>query len=175
MASTVPNRQRPPIFLGKKKSADESHRFAGESDRPWYGTGIGALAIVLGLIVVLFLVLRRWTPSLRTGGSGVVQIVGRTVLAPRQSLVLVQLGRRLVLIGVSAERIQPVCEITDNEEAAAILAESRRIRGDFSSWLDREAAEFAREGAQDGAGGETVSGRSKPLGHLLQKLRSSKV
>ena len=165
--------ERAPVFLGKKKSSAESNAFASESaDTPWYRTGLGALALVLGLIGVLYTIVRRWSPSLKLTGSGTIQVVGRTVIGPRQSFVLVQLGRRLVLVGVSAERMERICEVADGEEVAAILSESRRSRGAFSSWLDQEAAEFTKAGTSE-AGAEVS--RPRQLTQLLQRLRTAKV
>lgn len=167
--------ERAPIVLGKRRGASESNSIEGEAGASWYRSSLGAMVVVLGLIAALYLVMRRWSPSLKTSGSGIVQVLGRTVLGPRQSLVLVQLGQRLVLVGVSADRMERICEVADAGEVSTLLAEGRHVRGHFSTWLDRESAEFARSGVQDSTDGEARGESSKNLTQLLRKLRTIKV
>ncbi len=92
------------------------------SAAPWYRTGGGALVVVLVLVGVLFAVVRKWSPSVRGGESGVMKVVSRTALSPRHSLALVHLGRRLVLVGISPDRVDAVTEVTDAEEVAELSA-----------------------------------------------------
>lgn len=171
---------RPPIFLGRKRpAADAESESASAAQTPWYRTSLGALGLVLALMAVLYFALRRWAPSIKAQDAGLVRVMGRTVVGPRQSLVLFRVGQRVVLVGVSPDRIDRVCEITDADEVAALTARASQgqTRGDFSAWLDREAAEFVdsdKPGSRENAGNESRSG-SKSLSDLLAKLRTTKV
>lgn len=167
-------------ILGRKRStAPYDGPGVGASETPWYRTGIGALGIVLALMGVVYFGLKRWAPSMRLHDGGLVRIVSRTVVGPRQSVVLLCVGRRMVLVGVSPDRMDCVCEIADAEEVAALASQAAvsEGRGPFSSWLDREAAQYAAETgteAQEGQG--VLHGAATPaVGRLLQKLRTTKV
>jgi flagellar biosynthetic protein FliO len=86
----------------------------------------GALVIVLGLIFGLRWVLRRTFPGAGVGGSSsAVQVLSRTVLSPKQQLMLVRVGRRLVVVGDSGGQMSPLSEITDPDEVAALVGQLR--------------------------------------------------
>jgi hypothetical protein len=83
-------------------------------------------------------------------------------------------------VGVSPDRVDRVCEIADPEEVAAIVAQGGAVeaRGPFSSWLDREAAQFVAEAGNEPSrarGGEVQESTAPAVGKLLQKLRATKV
>jgi flagellar protein FliO/FliZ len=155
---------------------------------PWYRTGLGALAVVLGLIGGLYVFARRWLPSARIGGDdGVMRVLGRTALSPRQSLALVRVGRRFVVVGVSPDRVDAVCDITDSDEVADLAAQAgaKGLSGSsgFATWLNREAADYVqrdREAEPIGRSGDLLSPTvdkglgtaSKPLAELLHRLRA---
>lgn len=93
------------------------------------------LFVVLGVIVVVLLAARKWLPrSRRLGGGPVLNVLARHYLAPKQSLCLVRLGRRLLLVGITPDRINTVAEITEPNEASEILAVLECTRpGSFTS------------------------------------------
>ncbi|MBN2563509.1 MAG: flagellar biosynthetic protein FliO [Phycisphaerae bacterium] len=97
------------------------------------------LLVVLGLIAASVVAFRRWVPRAnRLGAGGVINILARHYLSPKQSLCLVRLGPRVLLIGVSPDRINAVAEIGDPEEAAVILSAVERSKpGSFSSMFAR--------------------------------------
>ncbi len=170
---------RPPIFLGRKRLPGEPAPPINHVESPWYRTSFGALGLVLALMALLYFGLRRWAPSVKFQDGGVVRILGRTVVGPRQSLLLVRVGQRVVMVGVSPDRIERVCELADAEEVAAITSQASggRTKAEFSAWLDKEAAEFAdaeKAGESPTAGSRGSSG-SRSLTELLQKLRATKV
>jgi len=171
---------RPPVFLGRKRSsADPQAQVTLSEHTPWYRTSFGALGIVLALMGVLYLALKRWAPSIKAQDGGLVRVMGRTVVGPRQSLVLLHVGRRVVLVGVSPDRIDRVCEISESQEVDALTAQASagRSRGDFSAWLDREAAEFVdadKRSVNEPEGSESRQGL-KSLSDLLRKLRTTRV
>ena len=117
-----------------------------ERSAPWYRTGIGALAVVLALVAGAYWVVRRWMPSARTVDAGVMKLVGRTGLTPKQSLALVQVGRRYVVVGVSPDRLDSLCEICDPEEVAELglrIGSQRTGSADeFNALLAGEASDY---------------------------------
>jgi flagellar biogenesis protein FliO len=84
----------------------------------------GALAIVIGLIFAL-----QWggRKLFRNGAVGrstrAVQVLARAPLAPRQHVVLLRVGRRIIVVGDSGSQMNALCEITDADEIAALLGQ----------------------------------------------------
>lgn len=75
---------------------------------------ISSLLIVVGLLLGAAWCYRKATPGV--GGSlpkQVVQVLGRTPLAPRQQLVLVRFGTKLVLVSNLQGEVRTISEITD--------------------------------------------------------------
>ncbi len=150
-----------------------------DNDRgvPWYRTSLGALGVVLGVVAVVFLLLRRWAPSVRAPDSGVLKVFGRAGLTPKHSLAAVQFGRRFVLVGISPDRVQALSEVSDPEEAAELAgrvgARWPAGRDDFDSLLTRETAAYEPP-AQEAAAvrGEATDRSSAPLRDLLRKLKA---
>jgi hypothetical protein len=106
-------------------------------------------------------------------------VVARSVIAHRQSAVLLQLGRRLVLVGVSGDRMERLCEITDADEVLGLLSEVRGVeaRSDvFEAVLGHEASTFREPDAptRPEASTRSVGGNSTPatVTRLLTRLRA---
>ena len=148
--------------------------------KPWYRSGIGALALVLGLIGALVWALRRWVPATRGGESRMIRVVGRVPLSPKHSAALLSVGRRFVLVGMSAERVNTLCEISDAEEVAELslragTATAPDAEG-FERLLVEEAADYrhdlleeVKEPGSKAAGAVWIR---KPLSDLLHRLRA---
>jgi flagellar biogenesis protein FliO len=90
---------------------------------------VGALGVVLGCIFVV-----RWAGKkflgLQAAGatSGPVQVLLRTTVSPRQQLMLIQVGRRIVLVANCGVQMNALCEISDVEEVAALAGELQQKR-----------------------------------------------
>lgn len=99
------------------------------------------LIAVLGVITLLALAARRWLPRTNLSAAhGPVQVLGRHYLSSKQSLCLVRVGGRVLLLGVTPEHIESLSVVEDAAEASAILATAERGRpGSFSSALSRLA------------------------------------
>jgi len=94
----------------------------GPSIWPWVQT-VGALAVVVGLIFALRHVLRRLGPvgAIRRG-AGPVEVIMRSNLSPRERVYLVRMGERVLLVGSGPAGLTTLCEVSDAEEAARLLA-----------------------------------------------------
>ncbi len=92
--------------------------------RGWQLWDAVPLLIVLGVILLAALLVKKFMPSRRLwGGGNVLQIVARTPLSGKQHLVLLKLGRRLVLLGVTPERISTLSIVEDPEQVALLIGE----------------------------------------------------
>ncbi len=150
---------------------------------PWYRHGAISLGLVLAVIAGIALLLRRLVPAVRTMNGSAIEVLGRNHLSPKQSLALVRVGRRVLLIGVTAERLNTLCEVDDAEEVADLLvrAPSGR-RSDQPAGFDKmlnEAAGGLVERTSDA--GELLHGPSErliqakgQLQGLLGKLKALK-
>jgi flagellar protein FliO/FliZ len=77
-------------------------------------TVLSGLAIVLGLFLVVAWLFKRAMPK----GAGslpseVVEVLGRTALAPRQMVHLIRVGQKMLLVSISAAGVETLTEITD--------------------------------------------------------------
>jgi flagellar biogenesis protein FliO len=81
----------------------------------------GALAAVLGLLVLLRLALKR--SSLLGGGrpSGVLEVLARYPIARGQSLVIIKMARRVVLVHHAGTVMTALSEVSEPDEVAALL------------------------------------------------------
>jgi flagellar biogenesis protein FliO len=85
-----------------------------------------ALGIVLGLVFICRWAARWMFPSVVAGRSSqVMKVLSRTVIAPKQQLLLIQVGRRLVLVGDCGQQMSALAEITEPDEVASLLGQLR--------------------------------------------------
>jgi flagellar biosynthetic protein FliO len=97
----------------------------GEGVAPEAGLGgaLGATAFVLALLFGAFLLLRRLLGRSRLFASGnAMKILARRPLAPRQEVILVEIGARVLVIGATRESLSRLGELTSAEEIAALRA-----------------------------------------------------
>lgn len=75
---------------------------------------LSSLAIVIGLILAAAWFYRKAAPKISGAlPKQVVQVLGRTPLAPRQQLVLLRLGSKLILVSNLHGDVRAISEITD--------------------------------------------------------------
>lgn len=119
---------------------------------------VAALAIVVVLILGLRWVARKLSlvPTAGRPGRG-VRLLSRTVLSPKQQVLLLQVGRRLVLVGDGGGAgLRPLCEITDPDEVAALIGDVRSAEAatpasrSFGSLFKRAAEPFADDAVGSG-------------------------
>jgi flagellar biogenesis protein FliO len=86
-----------------------------------------ALALVLGAIFLL-----RWIGQrllLKSGtlrGNKTIHVVSRSVLSPKQQVIMLRVGKRLIVVGDSGGQLNPLCEISDPDEVASLIGESHK-------------------------------------------------
>ncbi len=117
---------------------------AAAASSSWLGRiqGLWPLAVVLALIGALALLARRILPSRwqgGPGGRGMVEVLGRQHLSARQSVALLRVGRRIVVIGITPDKLTHLDTITDPDEVAELVGRSVSLRdGSLSRTFERE-------------------------------------
>jgi flagellar biogenesis protein FliO len=85
-----------------------------------------SLGIVLALVFGCRWAIRYFFPSAAVGRSSqVMKVLSRSVIAPKQQLLLIQVGRRLVVVGDSGQQMNTLTEISDPDEVASLLGQLR--------------------------------------------------
>jgi flagellar biogenesis protein FliO len=84
-----------------------------------------ALAIVIGAIFILRGIARKLflLPTGSARGNKGIKVLSRSVLAPKQQLLLLQVGKRVIVVGDSAGHMSALCEISEADEVAALVGE----------------------------------------------------
>jgi flagellar biosynthetic protein FliO len=92
------------------------------------------LLAVLCMIGGAAAIFRRWLPKMqRMGQPGGIRVLSRFYLSGKQSLCLIRMGRRVVLLGVTPENIQTLVNVDDPEEAAHLITSLEQGRpGSFA-------------------------------------------
>jgi flagellar biogenesis protein FliO len=92
---------------------------------------VTALAAVIALIFGL-----RWVakkvfvmPGGSRGTTRAVQVLSRAPLAPKQQVLLLQVGRRIVVVADSAGQMSTLCQIEDPEEVTSLVGQIMAERG----------------------------------------------
>lgn len=82
-----------------------------------------ALAFVIFVIFVAAAILRKATPAGRLFASlPVVEVMGRTYLAPKQSLALVKISGRVILLGLTEHNVTHLLTISEPDEISQIVS-----------------------------------------------------
>ena len=171
-------RREPPPNLSRAGGAGESRpiRNPVKATGTWSLSDLLPLSIVLGLIAAIALAVRRFMPAramMMNNAAGVLEVVARTAVGPRQSVVMVRVAKRFLLLGVSADRITTLCIVDDAQSSAELMTEvaSRRPGSStqaFQNAFSEEASEFDDE---------EVDPTRSATGHvrgLLEKVRQMK-
>ena len=149
--ATLNPQQGPSLDLpAPSQSADSTAR--GSSMVPAWGSVIAALLVVLGLFFLFTWLLRRAAPQ----GSGalpseVLEVLGRAPLASRQSVHLLKIGHKLLLVSVTASGTETLCEITEGEEVDRLLGLCQQNKSNSSTKAFRAVlGQFTRDSRSKG-------------------------
>ncbi|MGA2497573.1 MAG: flagellar biosynthetic protein FliO [Tepidisphaeraceae bacterium] len=148
-----------------------------------YTRWVLSLGAVLGLIFAAKYAGQRLMGLQPHAGAGAISVLCRQSLAPRQQLMLVQVGRRVVLVAATGAQMNTLAEISDPDEIAEIVAQAGKRRlaaaASFGSMFGRaaDAYEAPLEESQtppppeEASAGAELSAARNELSNLLQKVR----
>ncbi len=122
-----------PVDSHHKSWKDLPHgKTDGKSDKPvaainssW--SALGALVVVVGLILVVARLLRRHTPIFQQSlPTDALEILGRRAIDPRQAILLVRIGARILVVGSSPSGLNSLGQIDDAVEVDVLAGLCRR-------------------------------------------------
>lgn len=87
---------------------------------------VSALAVVVGLMMVLAAVARRLLGgrALALSQTPMVQVLGSGYLGPRKSIALVAVAGDLLIVGTTATDLVPMGRVSDPEQVRRLLGQS---------------------------------------------------
>ncbi|NOT01287.1 MAG: FliO/MopB family protein [Phycisphaerales bacterium] len=145
------------------------------SDVAWYRSGPVALGAVLAVIMVAAMLVKRLVRGTKLGRTEGLQVISRTYLSPKQSIALVQMGARMVFVGITPQGMTTLRTVRDAQEAAMLRGGSRlaTVKGErFDARLEREAAEFIGLSENTGAPASPMAAAKRDVSGLLSRLRT---
>ena len=169
-----------PLRLGAGAGRSQNPALPGIPKAPStdYQRVVFALIAVVALIFVLRAVGRVLFPSVTSRGqSRVVEVLSRSALAPKQQVMLLRVGRRVIVVGDSGTQMNTLCEISDPDEVAGLVGQLREEKtaaaAAFTSLFGRFNRRFEaeQEGIESDAAAELRDDRdeipaSSPHGEL---------
>ena len=151
-----------------------------------------ALTIVLGLIFgARWLVTHFFVSARAPSTSRAVKVLGRTSLAPRQQVLLLQVGRRVVVVGESNGQLSTLAQLDDPDEVASLVGQlqeeqiqraaafggmfgrmQKKFAADEDEHAPRELAEIEGQTNEPSVEPATDPQARSELAGLLDKVRS---
>lgn len=173
-----------PRLLGRPSAerVDKKASLASPSRWPsWLIQTLGALGVVVALILLLRFFWMRFSGQVGfSGQSQVIEVLSRTAVAPRNHVLLLRLGQRVLVVGDSVAGLRTLAQLDDPQEVAALLtaisaARSNSVSKTFSTLLGRFNHDYSddiRFGDEGGDDLEHVVDRTgNRLSDLLWRMR----
>ncbi|MFG0330945.1 MAG: FliO/MopB family protein [Phycisphaerales bacterium] len=112
----------------------------------WMRLG-GGLCIVIGAILLLKILVQRFGGPLAggRGPSGVVEVLGRFPFGQRQSLILLKVDRRVLLLCQTSAGATTLTEFNEAAEVASLLS---RVQDDEKASFNHRLEEILRDSRQ---------------------------
>jgi len=177
----------PSTVIPRPGAADQSAKSDEQAvprtaiDAPWYRHPVIALFVVVAAIAGVAMVFRKYVPSSRMIPMQAVRVVGRAPISAKHSIALLHVGQRLLVVGMTADRVSTLSEITDPQEVSLLLGASGNANYSadaFGAQLADQIGQFGTDEAGDPDGAVDLEDRSLmnetkgQLQSLMRKLRS---
>lgn len=175
--SVIPKNDEPLLRRPSKMSHSSEHGTSGVGGIQLPKTSLfdtfWPMLVVLGIIVACGAAVKKWLPqATRVSGGSAVNILARQYVSSKQSLCLVKVGKRVVLVGVTPEAMTTLTEIVDSEEIASLAASLNRGKsGSFSAALSRQSVEAGDDATEDEYAPAPVQPRGGRMGETEARIR----
>ena len=103
-----------------------------------------ALGIVIGIIFTLRWIGRKYFPAVGPKANSAVRVLSRSPIAPKRQVLLVQVGRRVLVLADNGTQLNPLSEITDADEVAGLIGQvaTKATPGVFDSAFGKARENF---------------------------------
>ncbi|MAX25502.1 MAG: hypothetical protein CMJ19_13460 [Phycisphaeraceae bacterium] len=149
----------------------------------WILNTVTALGVVIGLIFAMRMGMNKLSGRPVMGGrSGIVEVLSRTSLSPRNQVMLLRLGQRIIVVSEGPAGVRTLANVDDPDEVAGLLtsisaSKPGSISQSFNQLLNRADTEmdnpsgFAREhGGDDDE--HMIDKTRNELSSLLSRIRA---
>lgn len=141
-----------------------------------------SLGAVIAIILAMGYISKRMMNSGNKGAADAMTVLARQNISPRQQLMLVQVGRRVVMVGNSGGQMNALAEITDPDEIADVMNRCNRRKkaaaDAFSDLIGKAEKDFdptdeERDVAKENsaAADSQLLKTKAELANLLEKVR----
>jgi flagellar biogenesis protein FliO len=146
----------------------------------WMLNTLASLGVVIGLILLLKWGWMKVGGVAAVGSSPVVEVLSRTAVAPRNHVLLVRVGGRVLVLGDSSAGLRTLANVDDPEEVANLLeavtaARPTSVTRGFMQLLSQtdEAYDKARVKQEGGDSGEWRIDRAREsVSGLLSRVKA---
>lgn len=122
VAPAVPANEKKALGPSGEDAAIGATKNGDGARSSWVMTTLTALGVVVGLILVLRAVVAKVTGRAPASShSPVLEVLSRTSVAPKNHVLLLRLGQRILVVGDSAAGLATLADIDDPEEVAGLL------------------------------------------------------
>ncbi|QQE11202.1 flagellar biosynthetic protein FliO [Planctomycetota bacterium] len=158
------------------QTGNEDQAFNPATNSYIYQTLI-ALGIVISLMFFLKWLYSKLTGQVSVNSASVVQVLARTSIAPRNHILVLRIGSRILICSDSSNGTRTLSEITDPEEVAEMLAHTSAAKDNslsksFNNMLGRYGADYDKQGRHPDEGLDTVEFQSDSARESVSKLLS---
>lgn len=117
------------------------------------------VALALGGVIAIIFTM-RWGAkkylgvAAATGAGKIVRVLGRAAIGPRQQIVLLQIGRRVIIAADNAGQLSTLSQVTDADEVASLLGQFEETNtaaptGLFKKWFNKAEDDFESPDPED--------------------------
>lgn len=167
-------KRRDPLLQLQRQEREKSQLVVNRESAgaSWRLSDLFPLLAVLGLIGLCAVLLKRFMPARSVfTGDGALRVVARLALSPKQSLVLVKMGRQLVLLGATGEQVNALTVVSDPNEVAYLLGDTAGARSDSMSRVFEESFTNEMQAYEAEDSQESEVDTPAPIRDLLEKVR----
>ncbi len=152
-----------------------------DTGQGWVLNTLTALGVVIGLVLVLRVVVTKLGGRAATAPSRAVEVLSRTSVAPKNHVLLLRVGGRVLVVGDSSAGLRTLSEIDDPEEVASLLqsvevGRDASMTNGFNKLLARYTGSYSQREMYDEEGmddGEVRVDRARDsVSSLLGRVRS---
>jgi flagellar biogenesis protein FliO len=121
--------------------------FSGNANRPTNLISLPRLLMALAVVLVVIFFLRavgqKFFPNITMSrASSAVRVLSRNPIAHKQQVILVQVGRRILVLADNGSAMNPLSEITDPDEVAQLIGQISGSGERFTSEFNKAQNEF---------------------------------